>query len=41
MLKNKKLIIIGDKDGVTASAIEQCLKDSEAEIVFSADECFA
>ena len=36
----KKLIIIGDRDGIPAPAIAACLKDTGAEVVFSSTECF-
>lgn len=36
----KKVIIIGDRDGIPGPAIEECLKETEAEVVFSATECF-
>jgi len=37
---DKKIIIIGDRDGIPAPAIEECLKDTSADIVFSSTECF-
>lgn len=40
-LKNKKIIIIGDRDGIPGPAIEECMKTIEGtEVVFSATECF-
>ena len=40
-LKNKKVIIIGDRDGIPGLAIEECVKTIEGvEIVFSSTECF-
>lgn len=36
----KKVIIVGDRDGIPGPAIEECLKDTQAEVVFSATECF-
>ena len=41
MLKNKKIIIIGDKDGVSAPAIETCIKTTEAETVYATTQCFS
>jgi hypothetical protein len=39
--ENKKIIIIGDRDGVPGPAIEECIKTvSGTEVVFSATECF-
>ena len=41
ILKDKKVIIIGDRDGVPGQAIEECVNTVEgAEVVFSATECF-
>lgn len=40
LLNNKKVIIIGDRDGIPGPAIEACLKDTQAEILFSSTECF-
>ena len=41
ILANKKVIIIGDRDGVPGQAIEECVKtNSEATVVYSATECF-
>ena len=41
ILTNKKVIIIGDRDGIPGPAIEECVRtESTAEIVFSATECF-
>jgi len=36
----KKIIIIGDRDDIPAPAIVECLKDTQAEVVFSSTECF-
>ena len=40
MLKDKKVIIIGDRDGIPGPAIEQCIKTAGADVVFSSTECF-
>ena len=40
LFDNKKVIIIGDRDGVPGQAIEECLKSTTAEVVFSSTECF-
>ncbi len=37
---NKKVVIIGDRDGIPGPAIEECIKTTDAEVVFSATECF-
>lgn len=36
----KKIIIIGDRDGIPAPAIAECLKDIDCEVVFASTECF-
>lgn len=40
MLTGKKVIIIGDRDGVPGPAIEACVNTAGAEVVFSSTECF-
>lgn len=40
MLKGKKVIILGDRDGVPGPAIEACMKSAGAEVIFSTTECF-
>lgn len=35
----KKLIILGDRDGVDSSLMEKCFANRE-EVAFSATECF-
>ena len=40
ILDGKKVIIIGDRDGIPAPAMEECLQGTEAEVVFSSTECF-
>ena len=39
-LSGKKLLLLGERDGVPGPAMEACHKDSVADIVFSATECF-
>ena len=38
--ENSKVIIIGDRDGIPGPAIEECVKTTSAEVVFSSTECF-
>lgn len=41
VLANKKVLIIGDRDGIPGPAIEECVKTVEgAEVIFSSTECF-
>lgn len=35
-----KVIIIGDRDGIPAQAIESCLKGLNTEVLFASTECF-
>ncbi|MBP1998724.1 hypothetical protein J2Z72_001661 [Peptostreptococcus canis] len=40
-LNNKKVIIIGDRDGIPGPAIEECVKTVDGvEVVFASTECF-
>lgn len=40
MLKDKKVVIIGDRDGIPGPAIQECVETTGAEVVFSSTECF-
>lgn len=40
ILNGKKVIIIGDRDGVPGPAIAACATTAGAEVVFSSTECF-
>lgn len=41
VLENKKVIVIGDRDGVPGPAIEACVDTVDsAEVIFSTTECF-
>ena len=40
MLEGKKVIAIGDRDGIPGPAIEACVKSAGAEVVFASTECF-
>ena len=39
-MTGKKLLLLGERDGVPGPAMEACFKDSGAEVVFAAPECF-
>ena len=41
MLENKKVAILGDRDGVPGQAVEEMVKTiAGAEVVFSTTECY-
>jgi len=40
LFDDKKVIVIGDRDGIPAPAVEECLKSTSAEVVFASTECF-
>jgi hypothetical protein len=40
MLKGKKVIAIGERDGVPGPVIAECLEAAGLEVVFQATECF-
>lgn len=39
-LSGKKLILLGERDGVPSPAMESVFASSGVEVVFSATECF-
>ena len=40
ILKDKKAIVIVDRDGIPGQAIDACAESAGAEVVFSSTECF-
>ena len=40
MFHAKKIIALGERDGVSGPVIRQCLEKSEGEVVFEITECF-
>ncbi len=40
LLQGKKIIIIGDRDGIPGQAIETCVAAAGGEVVFCSTECF-
>jgi len=40
MFDGKKVVIIGDRDGIPAQAAIECLKGIDCEVVFHSTECF-
>ncbi len=39
--ENKKLIIVGDRDGVPGEAIKECAETiANVEVIFASTECF-
>ena len=40
MFKDKKVIVIGERDGVPGPAIAKCMEAAGAQIVFMSTECF-
>lgn len=40
ILEGKKVIAIGDRDGIPGQAIAACAESAGAEIIFSSTECF-
>ena len=39
ILDGKKVVIIGDRDGVPGPAIAECAQSAGAEVIFSVTEC--
>lgn len=40
ILKDKKVVIIGDRDGIPGDAIAACVETGGGDVVFSSTECF-
>ena len=40
MLQGKRVIALGDRDGVQGPAIAECVRTAGAEVAFMATECF-
>ncbi len=40
MFEGKKVIVIGERDGVASPALAKCVEAAGGEVVFSATECF-
>ena len=40
VLKDKKVIALGERDGLSAPAIEACVEAAGATVVFGSTECF-
>ena len=40
VLADKKVVIIGDRDGIPGPAIAACAESAGADVVFSSTECF-
>ncbi|SDI37839.1 Glycine reductase complex selenoprotein A [Alteribacillus bidgolensis] len=40
MIKDKKVFVLGERDGVPAPAIEECMKAAGAEIIYKDTQCF-
>ncbi len=39
-LKGKKVFVLGERDGVPAPAIEECIKGIGAEVIYKDTQCF-
>lgn len=40
ILKDRKIIVIGDRDGIPGEAIKACVESAGGEAVFASTECF-
>ena len=40
MFQGKRVIALGDRDGVQGPAIAECVRTAGAEVAFMATECF-
>lgn len=39
-LKGKKVLVIGERDGIPAPAIAECVRSAGAEVVLALTQCF-
>jgi glycine/sarcosine/betaine reductase complex component A len=39
-LRAKRVIVIGERDGVHGAAIEACVRSAGAEVLFAETQCF-
>lgn len=39
-LKGKKVVVIGDRDGIPGPAIAACAETAGADVIYSSTECF-
>lgn len=39
-IKNKKVIVVGERDGIQGPAIEECVKSAGGEPLFVQTQCF-
>lgn len=40
LLQGKKAILIGDRDGIPAQAMAECVQSAGAEVIYASTECF-
>lgn len=40
ILKGRKVVAIGDRDGIPGPAIQACAESAGAEVIFASTECF-
>ncbi len=40
MLAGKKVIALGERDGISGEVIAECAESAGAEVIFSSTECF-
>ena len=40
MLEDKKVVALGERDGISGPAIAACVQAAGGDVVFSATECF-
>ncbi len=39
-LKGKRVLAIGERDGISGAAIEACMKSAGAEVIYVETQCF-
>ncbi len=40
MLKGKKVVVIGDRDGIPAQSLEECVISAGGEVIYAMTHCY-
>ncbi|EHQ89304.1 Glycine reductase complex selenoprotein A [Desulfosporosinus youngiae DSM 17734] len=40
MIKGKKVIVIGDRDGIPSQALEDCVRSAGGNVIFAMTHCY-
>ncbi|AET67197.1 Glycine reductase complex selenoprotein A [Desulfosporosinus orientis DSM 765] len=40
MVNGRKVVIIGDRDGIPAQSLEECVRSAGGEVIYSMTHCY-